>query len=182
MTKTEALELINGVRISFLWGMFVNKAAEEEVEALRGAMRGKSFGFEIDDRVAHALNLSFLADALGNPDDRRVIIGNLGVMLRNDLVRMTHEIACMYTEETGQFDLYRAQPWFQFARVLRNVVSHKDGALLRKWPPDLKQVPSVSWRNRSISQSDVGKYVFLQPAEYVQLHEDIAEFVRTAVT
>ena len=76
----------------------------------------------------------------------------------------------------------RAQPWFQFARVLRNVVSHKDGALLRKWPSNLKQVPSVSWRNRSISQSDVGKHIFLQPAEYVHLNEDIAEFLRTGVT
>jgi hypothetical protein len=181
MTKIEALELINGVRISFLWGMFINKAAEKEVEALRGAMCGKAFGFEIDDKIAHALDLSFLANVLGNAEDRRVIIGNLGVMLRNDLVRMSHEIACMYTEDTGQFDLYRAQPWFQFARVLRNVVSHKDGALLRKWPPDLKQVHSVTWRTRSIFQADVGKHVYLQPAEYVHLHEDIAEFLRTSV-
>jgi hypothetical protein len=182
MTKTEALELVNGVRASFLWGMFVNKAAEKEVEALRGAMRGKAFGFEIDGQIAHRLDLSFLANLLGNLDDRRIIVGNLGVMLRNDLVRMTHEIACMYSEQTGQFDRYRAQPWFQFARVLRNVVSHKDGALLHKWPPDLKQVPSVSWRSRTIAQSDVGKVVYLQPAEYVHLHEDIAEFLRTGVT
>jgi hypothetical protein len=79
MTKIEALELINGVRISFLWGMFVNKAAEKEVEALRGAMRGKAFGFEIDDQVAHALDLSFLADALGKPDDRRVITSSSAI-------------------------------------------------------------------------------------------------------
>jgi hypothetical protein len=53
------------------------------------------------------------------------------------MMREAHELILLYCEETQQFPIYKAEPWFQFARVLRNVMSHgltRRAALLESGP------------------------------------------------
>jgi len=58
------------------------------------------------------------------------------ILLKHTLVRTTHEVIYMYCEETSQFATCRAEPWFQYARIVGNTLSHKDGAVLHRWPDD----------------------------------------------
>lgn len=41
--------------------------------------------------------------------------------LLRTMLRESHELILLYCEETDQFALYKAESWFQFARILRNV-------------------------------------------------------------
>jgi hypothetical protein len=70
--------------------------------------------------------------------------------LLRTLVREAHEMILLYCEQSQQFSKYKAEPWFQFARVLRNVISHKESGTLRGWPSDLLKsgITSVSWRGK----------------------------------
>jgi hypothetical protein len=73
------------------------------------------------------------------------------------------------------------EPWFQFARIIRNVVSHKNGGILRAWPPDLSKAgtTSVAWRSRALELSNVGKPVEFTHNEALQLFADQMEFAHS---
>ena len=80
---------------------------------------------------------------------------------------------------TNQYSVYKAEPWFQFARIIRNVVSHKDGGILRTWPRDLTKtgVTQVSWQNRTLDVSMVGQEIAFTHHEALWLFQDQLEFV-----
>lgn len=108
-------------------------------------------------------------------------LGEYEKSLKRTLMREGHELILLYCEETEQFQIYKAAPWFQFARIIRNAVSHKDGGCLRKWPPDLakKGVNEVSWRERTLDVSMVGKNIKFTPHEALTLFADQMNFVMT---
>jgi hypothetical protein len=95
------------------------------------------------------------------------------------LLRESHELILWYCEETHQFPAYRAEPWFQFARILRNVISHKEGGTLREWPKDLtaKGITSVAWRGRTIDTTMLSHRLVFYPPEGLELVKDQVEFV-----
>ena len=74
------------------------------------------------------------------------------------MARESYELILLYCHETKQFQVYKAEPWFQFARILRNVVSHKEGGTLREWPKDLlaNGITAVVWRNRTFDTRMLG--------------------------
>lgn len=182
MTKDEAVAVLSGIRAAFAYGLVVDQDVSQA--QLPGKIRGKLFGFEDSDGELTAIKLDELADMIEDRGSRRIIQDNFRLLLRSALVRTTHELVMLYCGETGQMPKYRAQPWFQFARIWRNVLSHKDGALLHMWPADLTKagVVTVTWRKRTITTADVGKLVGLSPYEAFKLHDDIAEFLRNDLT
>jgi hypothetical protein len=181
MTKTEALELVAGIRAAVIYGL-VLKAAP--LPNLAKDIRTKVYGFEGKGNELAAVDLSVLAQILEDPSARKTLVGNLQVLLKHALVRNTHEVICMYAEETAQFDTYRQAPFFQYARIVRNTLSHKDGSILHRWPADLTKasITHVEWRGRRINQSDVGNVLALDPWELFTLHEDLVAFLRNGLT
>ena len=101
--------------------------------------------------------------------------------LKRATVREGHELLCLYCEETKQFNLYKSQPWFQFARIIRNVVSHKDAGRLREWPSDLKKarILQVSWRHYTLLENMLGNDVAFTLYDALLLLKDQIEFART---
>lgn len=91
------------------------------------------------------------------------------------MMREAHELILLYCRETGQFQIYEAQPWFQFARVLRNVVSHAEGGTLRRWP---KGITSVTWREKTFDATMLGRRLVFYPPDGLELLKDQIEFVR----
>jgi hypothetical protein len=99
--------------------------------------------------------------------------------LLRTLLREAHEMILWYCEETMQFPIYKAEPWFQFARVLRNIISHKEGGTIRAWPSDLltKGITSVTWRDRILDTTMLGHQLVFYPPEALELLNDQIEFV-----
>ena len=89
------------------------------------------------------------------------------------------ELIKEYCKHTSQLDSYKKWKAFSFSRLLRNTTSHGTGGKLNKWPDEFKKkkVKSVSWRNRSIDESMIGKRISMTDPEIVQLVLDQIDFV-----
>jgi hypothetical protein len=100
------------------------------------------------------------------------------------MVRESHELILLYCHETKQFQVYKAEPWFQFARILRNIISHKEGGTLREWPKDLlrKGITSVAWHNRTFDTTMLGTGLTFYPPEGLELLKDQIDFVASKLS
>jgi len=120
------------------------------------------------------------SDVLGDRQNRDKAIGELEKSLKRALIREGHELILLYCEETHQVEKYKATPWFQFARIIRNTASHKQGGKLREWPSDLRKkgITSVSWRNRTLEITIVGQEIEFTHQEALQLLADQFSFAQ----
>jgi hypothetical protein len=94
------------------------------------------------------------------------------------MMREAHELILLYCRETEQFPIYKAQPWFQFARILRNAASHEEGGTL-EWPRDLREkgITSVTWREKTFDTTMVGQQIVFYPPDGLELLKDQIDFV-----
>ena len=176
-SKDEVLLLMNGVRASFLYGFFIDHLAWRKIPDVVAEMKG-TFTFEGHNQSRTGLSLSFLAEQMKTQE--KVVRGNFFLFLEFESIRFFYELVHGYCQSSGQSQVYAAAPWSQFARVLRNVVSHGDSAVLSQWPANLKKrgVTSVSWNGVTIRESDTGSMVGLDIVKIVELQEEIYNFTK----
>jgi len=178
MTKKELMATLHNVLNNFVFGMVLTRVVPEaewhKVTKERAIFKGP------DGSLMH-VDLAPLVANLSNPADRKILVEEYENGLKRALLSEGHEMILAYCEATNQFSLYKGQPWFQFARIIRNVVSHKDGGILRTWPPDLTKagITAVAWRSRMLDASTVGKPVEFTHHEALQLFKDQVDFAQS---
>ncbi len=176
-TKDELLNGLNIVLNNFLYGFVCPKLvpAERWKEASLKTAVFQSHEGEIQIQLGPLVRRAFDADYTAREGFKR----NYENSLLRTLMREAHELILLYCEETKQSPAYKAEPWFQFARVLRNVMSHKEGGTLREWPKDLlaKGITSVTWRGRMFDTTMLGQRLVFYPPEGLELVRDQIEFV-----
>jgi hypothetical protein len=176
-TKAELLNGLNILLNNFLYGFVCPNLVPREL--WRDASR-KTAVFESGEGMIHIqlgplVGRAFDVDYTPRAGFRR----NYENSLLRTLMREAHELILLYCEETQQLPIYKAEPWFQFARVLRNVMSHKEGGTLREWPKDLlaKGITSVMWRGRRFDTTMLGQRLVFYPPEGLELVKDQIDFV-----
>ncbi len=178
MTKEELLNGLNKILNNFLYGFMCSKLVTPEAwrEASRAAVLFKGHENEIQ------VHLSPLSGRVLNPT--LGFTRNYENSLLRAMIRESHELVLLYCHETNQFQIYKAEPWFQFARILRNVVSHKEGGTLREWPKDLlgKGVTNVAWRGRRFDTTMLGTTLHFYPPEGLELLKDQINFVTSKLS
>ena len=187
MTKTELESLIHGVAAAMIYGLYTMKYTEQPgVEAsMLETMRGKGIKFEAPDHSFEGLEAAQVYARYSNPSDLKATKGNFVFTLRAALVRFCYEAIQLYAKATGQDALRKAEDWYAYARVLRNVVSHGTHSTLNEWPREWRDPKkpankrtSVTWRHRTISETDVGKDVEFDLYDAWRLHLDMLDFVQ----
>ena len=125
---------------------------------------------------------AFLLDIAARPDVRPALAHELAKGGRRDLVVSTHELIAEYCLATGQTPAYAAQPWYQFARVLRNAVLHFRGEHVSRWPDALRRrgVVELRWRHL-VLRDRVGAVVPLGNADAVALWAEQRAFAERAL-
>jgi hypothetical protein len=120
---------------------------------------------------------AFLLDAATCLDTRPALAREVAKGGRRDLVASTHELISEYCLATGQTRAYAAQPWYQFARVLRNAVVHYRGEYVSRWPDALRRrgVAELRWRDL-VLRDRVGEVVPLGNADAIALWEEQRTF------
>ena len=113
---------------------------------------------------------ALLLDVAARPDVRPALARELAKGARRDLIASTHELLTEYCLATGQTSGYAAQPWYQFARVLRNAVVHYRGEYVSRWPDALRRrgVTELRW-GRLVLRDRVGEVVPLANEDAVAL-------------
>jgi hypothetical protein len=178
LTKDQLLNGLNNILNNFLYGFMcsrlVTPEAWSEVSSRAAVFKGRDGDVQIQ---------------LG-PLSKRVLNPTLGFTrnyensLLRAMVRESYELILLYCHETKQFHLYKAEPWFEFARILRNAISHKEGGTLRKWPKDLldRGIKTVAWRNRTFDMTMLGTALIFYPPEGLELLKDQMNFVTSKLS
>jgi len=175
LTKQETFEVIAGIRATVVLGFVLRE--EMNLLEIANKIRGQRFGFERDGHVAHALDLTVLAELLEAEESAQILRRNFGILLKQALIRHTFELLRTYARGTGQESKFRQWPSYDFARLMRNIVSHGEGAVLECWSP--KTLTHACWRHHVLTPASVGVEVPLEPADFMQLHEDMTNFLLT---
>jgi hypothetical protein len=173
LTKDELLNGLNNVLNTFLYGFVCPKLVPPERWK---DVSGKTALFgDVEVQLGPLTRRAFEVDYTLREGFKR----NYQNCLLRALLREAHELILWYCEETHQFSTYSAEPWFQFARVLRNVMSHKEGGTLREWPQDLlrKGITSVRWHGKTLDTTMLGHRIVFYPPEGLELINDQIEFV-----
>lgn len=122
-----------------------------------------------------------LVENLTNPKGQKILKEELHKSIKRSLMRDGHELIDWYCSHSKQYSKYQALPWWNFARLIRNTVSHKLSGDLTKWPKDLvdRKILQVSWRDRTLDYAMVGKQIIFSDQEALQLFWDQMEFAKT---
>ena len=125
---------------------------------------------------------AFLLEVAARPAVRPALARELAKGARRDLVVSTHELLAEYCLATGQTRVHAAQPWYQFARVLRNAVLHYRGEYVSRWPDALRRrgVAELRWRHL-VLRDRVGELVPLGNADAVALWAEQRAFAERAL-
>jgi hypothetical protein len=99
---------------------------------------------------------------------------------RRNLIKESFEVVKSYAGENNLTKQLKSQPWFEFARMVRNAVSHDLVWYFR--PDDLKKLP-VTWGGKTIDSSLNRKVLttdFTDPLVTFELLEEIQKFIVSA--
>ena len=95
-----------------------------------------------------------VAALLESKPDREVALKEFTTMLLRGLLKESFETVRAYAKANRQSAKLKAQPWYQFFRLIRNCVSHNFHFELRDSD---KELLPVSWHGRTIDESLDGK-------------------------
>jgi hypothetical protein len=180
MTYDELQETLVGLHWAVLFGIVAAQYAIQHKDDLRQNILGKLIGFRIDEepgRPGFATSLDPLATFLESDTVRNVLRSNVNLLLKQSLVRHAYEHIVHYCDEKKCLPLMQATPWYMFARIIRNTLSHKTGAHLHRWP-DIAPA-YVTFRGHTISKTDVGTDIVFDADEAMYLFEEMIGFART---
>lgn len=151
-------------------------ALDDKVVVLR--TDGISFNPEPHERqgARFEVNLGLLThDYRHDRDSLIVTIGEFWKAARRTLIKEGFEVTRKYSDVIE--GSLKTQPWYQFARVIRNCLSHDFHFRFNK--SDLKQLP-VSWAGKEINASLNDKDLpsnFLDPHTTWALFSEMEAFV-----
>lgn len=180
MTKQELLNALHHVYGNLLLGNILLGFSDSIDWKLVGTMihevRSPDLIFEADLRPVFGSTTSL-------HKDQPTMVNEFQKMLRRSVVAESFEALVLYCHKTAQKDKLHGLTWYQFARILRNTVSHKHGELIN-WPDELKKkdVSSVTWRHRTLDSSMEGKPLQMFDAEILALITDEIAFVEASLS
>lgn len=110
---------------------------------------------------------------LQNATDREIAIKEFLTSQIRALIKESFELIKDYCDGTGQAALFKAEPWYQFARMIRNCLSHNFKFEFNKHDNGL--LP-VSWRARTITSAMDGQHLKLDFFGCVETWELFREY------
>lgn len=103
----------------------------------------------------HTLAGATVVAMLLNPPARWQAIGEFVALFSRVAVRDGFEAIRVYCQASDQEALLRAQPWYQFARLLRNSLSHDNKIHYR--PSDHRDLPAT-WNGCTLDVAQDGRW------------------------
>ena len=179
MTRSELINALHHVYGNLQLGNILLGFSDSIDWRLLGTMihevRSPQIVFKADLRPVFGTTSSLLKD-------QPTMVDEFQKMLRRVAVAESFEALAMYCHQSGQIDRVSGSSWYQFARILRNTASHKQGELI-VWPVDLikKGIQSVGWRHRTLDKAMEGTRLQFYDAEILALISDELEFIEKSL-
>ena len=126
----------------------------------------------LDDRHAsfgqYSIRFSQVSGLLRNAKDREIAIREFLTSQIRALIKESFEMIKDYCDDTGQSTAFKGEPWYQFARMIRNCLSHNFKFEFNNYD---KGLLPVSWRARTIEIGMDGQHLKLDFFGYVETWE-----------
>ena len=114
-----------------------------------------------------------VAVLLQNKKDRTIALKEFGKMLMRTFIKDSFEQIKDYCEDTGQYAAFKSQDWYEFARIIRNFLSHNCIFEFNKY--DRERLP-ITWKEITITETMHGQSLDLSIFNYVQTWELFLQF------
>lgn len=121
----------------------------------------------------YSVSFDQVARLLRNSDDRDIAVKEFLKSQIRALIKESFELIKDYCADTGQTGALEAEPWFQFARMIRNCLSHN---FKFEFNPHDKSLLPVSWGPRTIEIGMDGTHLELKFFGYVETWELFQEY------
>ncbi len=174
MTKDELLSQLENSKNNYILGLAASAlfSSEESYPILEKS--SCKFG-------TFTLTFAQVADLLRVPKDRDIAIKEFIKMLLRAVVKESFELIKNYCDASSQTSSFTGQPWYQFAQMIRNCVSHNFRFEFRKYD---KSLLPVSWKGRSITSAMDGTHLelsFFGYAEALELFTEMKNFAENTL-
>jgi len=166
LTKPELSSQLTNAKNNYILGLAVlSLFATPEAYPLLDKNRA-TFG-------PYILTFEQVAALLRNPTDRDIAVKEFLNMLLRVLIKELFELLKDYCDETNQAGRFKSERWFQFARMIRNCLSHSFRFEFNSYD---KSLLPVSWKSRTITLAMDGQPLSLSFFGYVEAWELFGEF------
>jgi hypothetical protein len=122
----------------------------------------------------------FLKDwavALEDEEKRRLILTQFILQIKRILISETFDLVEYYSRKTRNEPLFKKQPWYNFARIIRNTANHN---LIFDFSYESKSIFPVIWQGCTIAQEMEGLEMrpeFIPPPSAWYLYQEMKEFI-----
>lgn len=110
---------------------------------------------------------------LMQPADRDIAVKEFFTSQIRALIKESFELIKNYCNETKQDSKFKTEPWYQFARMIRNCLSHNFKFEFSKYD---KGILPVSWKSRTIDIAMDNNHLELSFFGYVETWELFTEY------
>jgi len=121
----------------------------------------------------YTIEFKQVKNLLIKPADRKIAVKEFITSQIRALIKESFELIKNYSDETNQDSKFKLEPWYQFARIIRNCLSHNFKFEFRKYD---KTLLPVTWKSRTIDTSMDGKHLELKFFGYVETWELFMEY------
>ncbi len=166
MKKKELISQIKNAKNNYVFGLAaISLLSNEKVYPILEESNAKFGNYTVEFK--HVKNL------LMKPADRGIAIKEFLNSQIRVLIKESFELIKNYCNETKHESTFKSEPWYQFARMIRNCLSHNFKFEFNKYD---KSLLPVSWKNRTIDATMDGEHLELKFFGYVETWELFSEY------
>jgi len=166
MTKKELMSQLENTKNNYILGLAaISLFSNEKVYPVLEESHAK-FG-------TYTIEFKQVKNLLIKPADRKIAVKEFITSQIRALIKESFELIKNYSDETSQDSKFKLEPWYQFARIIRNCLSHNFKFEFREYD---KTLLPVTWKSRTIDTSMDGKHLELKFFGYVETWELFMEY------
>lgn len=165
-TKQELLDQLTNAKNNYVLGLAAISLFAEPLALEHLSKSSAAFG-------TYTVPFDQVSKLLDNKADRDIAVKEFLTMLLRALIKESFELIKEYSYETSQSALLKGQPWFQFARMIRNCISHNFQFEFNAYD---KGLLPVAWNGKTIVLAQDGQLLPLSFFGYVEAWELFSEF------
>jgi hypothetical protein len=167
ITKNELISQLENAKNNWILGLAAISLFNNEESLPILEKRHCKFG-------GYTVQFKQVSNLLSNPSDRDIAIKEFLKSQKRALIKESFELIKDYCDVTNQSSSFKAEPWYQFARMIRNCLSHNYRFEFKNH--DKKLLP-VLWKNRTIDSSMDGQELQLNYVETWEFFSEYQDFV-----
>ncbi|MFA5423761.1 MAG: hypothetical protein WC374_07885 [Phycisphaerae bacterium] len=171
MNKEELLNQLAHTRNNYILGLAAlsvfNSGQAEPLLARHAAAFGD-----------YTVTFDQVAELLRKKPDHEIVLSEFNKMLMRATIIEAFEHIKEYCQNTNQYPLFKQQPWYEFARIIRNFLSHNCRFIINKY--DSERLP-IKWGDIEITEQmnggglEAGSFGNIETWELFQQLTDFVE-------